>query len=139
MFLHPHQLAAMMAGDLLEADGHEVFFAGGGLDRDEVLEQVGLLRPDTLVVFGASASDLPALRQTIDALRETDACPKMQLVVGAGVFNRAEGLAPEIGADLWAATPNELTEALAHRSERRMGENQQTVGRKLRLRRIGAA
>jgi methanogenic corrinoid protein MtbC1 len=133
------ELAAQMTADLLEADGYEVYFVGGGVARDEVMEQVGRLRPDVLVVFGSTPRDLPYIREVIDTLRETDACPSMQIVVGGGVFNRAEGLAAEIGADLWAATPTELVQALDAQSDRRMPVGQQTVGRKLRLRRIHAA
>jgi methanogenic corrinoid protein MtbC1 len=133
------ELAAQMTADLLEADGYEVYFMGGGVARDEIIEQVGRLRPETLIVFGSTPGDLPYLREVIDTLRETDACPSMQIVVGGGVFNRADGLAEEIGADLWAATPTELVQALDSQSERRMPAGQQTVGRKLRLRRISAA
>lgn len=36
----------------------------------------------------------------------------MQIVVGGGIFNRAPGLAEEIGADLWATSPRELLSVL---------------------------
>jgi hypothetical protein len=36
----------------------------------------------------------------------------MQIVVGGGIFNRAPGLAEEIGADVCAASPNDLLEKL---------------------------
>ena len=35
----------------------------------------------------------------------------MQIVVGGGIFNRAAGLAEEIGADLWATGPDDLARA----------------------------
>jgi hypothetical protein len=50
-------------------------------------------------------------------------------VVGGGVFNRAEGLAEEIGADLWAKDPTQLLERLAGEPERRATPEQRTVGR----------
>jgi hypothetical protein len=53
----------------------------------------------------------------------------MQIVVGGGVFNRAEGLAEEIGADLWARTPRELLDKLVQHSTRRATAEQRTVGR----------
>jgi hypothetical protein len=56
----------------------------------------------------------------------------MQIVVGGGVFNRAEGLAEEIGADLWARTPAELLERLESQAQRRATESQRTVGRNRR-------
>ncbi len=122
------ELSGQMASDLLEAEGYEVFFTGGGVASDEILAQVGELRPDMMVLFGSGPSDLPYIRQSIDTLHATGTCPRMQIVVGGGVFNRAEGLAEEIGADLWARTPEELVDVMQHQPERRMPVDQRTVG-----------
>src|SRR5690606_11520842 len=71
-------------------------------------------------------------RLLIDHLHETGACPKLQIAVGGGVFNRAEGLAEEIDADIWATDPSEMVEMLSENPDQRMGEDQRTVGRKRR-------
>ena len=52
----------------------------------------------------------------------------MQIVVGGGIFNRAEGLAEEIGADLWATTPCALITRLEEEPLRRATPEQRTVG-----------
>jgi methanogenic corrinoid protein MtbC1 len=101
------ELAAQMVVDLLEASGCTVHFCGGGVPSDEILAQVHDRRPDVLLVFAASAKDLPGIRETIDRIREIGASDRTQIVVGGGVFNRAEGLADEIHCDLWALTPLE--------------------------------
>jgi hypothetical protein len=75
-------------------------------------------------VRGANRVDFP-----IDTLHEIGACPTLQIAVGAGVFNRAEGLAEEIGADLWASNPLELAERLVDEPRRRADFSQRTVGR----------
>lgn len=106
------ELAAQMACDLLESEGFEVQFAGGGVPADEILAQVQTSRPDYLLLFAPAASDLPGIRQIIDQVREIGACPHTQIVVGGGVFNRAEGLADEIGLDLFAPSPLELVDLL---------------------------
>jgi MerR family transcriptional regulator, light-induced transcriptional regulator len=113
------ELAGQMASDLLEAAGYEVVFAGGSLPADEILNQVQERRPDFLVMFASSATDLPGVRTIVDSLREINAVPNTKIAVGGGVFNRAEGLAEEIGIDLCAKTPLELVELLA------MGEFEQ--------------
>jgi methanogenic corrinoid protein MtbC1 len=128
----PEELAGQMAADLLEASGYEVFFAGGGVANDEIFAQVGELRPATLVLFGSSPSDLPHIRTLIDQLHDQGTCPTMQIVVGGGVFSRAEGLAEEIGADAWAYTPTELVETMKSESHKRMDSDQRTVGRRRR-------
>lgn len=107
------ELGAQMAVDLLEAGGYQVSFAGGGVAADEILARVNQSRPDVLLMFCAAPSDLPGIRKIIDITRSIGAVPNMKICVGAGVFNRAEGLAEEIGADLYAGHPLELLEVLA--------------------------
>jgi len=106
-------LGGQMAADLLEASGYQVLFAGGGVARDEILEETQRRRPDFLVLFASSASDAPTIRSIIDQVREVGADPGLEIAVGGGVFNRADGLAEAIGATRFARTPLELVEALA--------------------------
>ncbi len=107
------ELAAQMATDLLECDGYHVTFTGGGIPADEIISQVQERSPEVLLMFGSAASDLPGIRQVIDTLREIAACPNTRIIVGGGVFARAEGLAEEIGADGFAENPMELHEVLS--------------------------
>jgi methanogenic corrinoid protein MtbC1 len=130
----PEELGAQMAADLLEADGYDVYFSGGGIANDEIIAQLGNLNADVLVIFGATPSTVPFTRQLIDRLHEIGSCPRLQIVLGGGVFNRADGLAEEIGADLWAKEPVELVELMAQHPDRRMHHAQRTVGRKRRTR-----
>ena len=123
------ELEAQLTADIAEASGYEVAFGGGGIANDEILEEVNARRPDVLLMFASSPSDAPNIRLLIDHIRGINACPDMQIVVGGGVFNRAEGLAQEIGADLWARSPEELVHVLQTRCERRATPEQRTVGR----------
>ena len=123
------ELAGQMCADLLEADGYDVYFTGGGIANDEIVAQLGEKQIDKLVVFGAIPPTVPETRLLIDHLHEVGACPNIQIIVGGGVFNRAEGLAEEIGADLWAEDPIELVAVMAEEPSRRMTADQRTVGR----------
>ena len=105
-------LAGQRVAALAEADGYEMFFGGGGIANDEILEEVNNRRPDILLLFSSGPRDAPNIRQLIDTIRGVNACPEMQIVVGGGIFNRAPGLAEEIGADLWATSPRELLTSL---------------------------
>lgn len=135
----PEELAAQMTCDLLESAGFTVYFAGGGVANDEIVEQLAMLDADVLVVFGAVPETVPATRTLVDHLHGIGTCPQLQIAVGGGVFNRAEGLAEEIGADVWAATPQEMVEALLTQPRRRMTTSQRTVGRRRRGRKADAA
>ncbi len=119
------ELGAQMAVDLLGAHGFDVRFAGGGVAADEIQAYVQANQPEVLLMFCSAPGDLPHVRSVIDSLREVGACARTQFVLGGGVFNRAEGLAEEIGADLWAEHPLELAEIMANeprfRSDRNSG------------------
>lgn len=123
------ELGAQMAVDLLEAGGYSVYFGGAGIAADEIMGRVNDEKPDVLLMFCSAASDLPEIRGIIDTLGEIGAAPGTQIAVGGGVFNRAEGLAEEIGADQWAVSPMELVELLLLEPERRAEQSQRTVGR----------
>ncbi len=126
------EIAAQMAADLLEADGYTVFYAGGGIANDEIVEQLTELKADKLVIFGAVSSTVPATRLLIDRMHEIGANEHVQVIVGGGVFNRADGLAEEIGADLWSSDPTDLVQQMQTAPNRRMTSDQRTVGRKRR-------
>ncbi len=123
------EMGAQMAVDLLESYGFDVSFAGGGVANDEILSLVNDRKPDVLLMFASSPTDLPNIRELIDTIGEIGACPNLQVAVGAGVFNRADGLAEEIGADLWASDPLEMVDTLIAEPQRRAGADQRTVGK----------
>jgi hypothetical protein len=54
----------------------------------------------------------------------------MQIVVGGGVFNRAEGLAEEIGADLWASDPLDLIDLMVEQAYARAKAPQAAAAKK---------
>lgn len=123
------ELGAQMAVDLLEAAGFTMSFGGGGIAGDEIMARVNDARPDVLLMFSSDAHDLPEIRSIIDRVREGGACPNLQIAVGGGVFNRADGLAEEMGADIWADTPLEMVESLVECPDQRALRAQQTVGK----------
>lgn len=100
----PEELGAQICADLFEADGWRVHFVGGGVPNDEILELVGEVRPDILLIFGTKPQGIPGVRKLIDMIREVDANPQMNVMISGGVFNRASGLWQEVNADLFAPT-----------------------------------
>lgn len=101
------ELGAQMCADLFESDGWEVKFIGSGVPDDEIMTLVGIFQPDILFMYGTKPSGAPGVRKLMDKIRHVDACPSMRFMLSGGVFNRAEGLWEEIGADLFAPTAKE--------------------------------
>src|SRR5947209_1649757 len=132
----PEELGGQICADLFEVDGWTVRFAGGGVPDDEVLKLIGDERPDLLVMFGTLPAGVPAVRKLIDYLREVNSCPNMQVMCCGGIYKRAEGLAEEIGADLYAPDAAEAVSVANEHPARRATGDQQTVGR---TRRVGKA
>jgi methanogenic corrinoid protein MtbC1 len=134
----PEELGGQICADLFECDGWSVRFAGGGVPEDEVLRLIGEFRPDLLVMFGTLPSGMPAVRKLIDYLREVNSCPRMQVMCCGGIYKRAEGLAAEIGADLYAPDALGAVEVANANPTRKATVDQQTVGRTRRLRKAAA-
>ena len=82
----------------------------------------------------AQLTDEPDIRNLIDTIREIGACDGMQIVVGAGVFNRAEGLAEEIGAHIFAPTPMAMVKTLMADSASVAAEAEREIVKRRRAR-----
>lgn len=108
------ELGAQMMADMFESDGWDVKFLGGGLSNDDILAFINEYAPDILLIYGTIPKQAPVLRQLIDTIKDINAWPNMRILVSGGLFNRADGLWQEMGADLFAAT---VLEALQVASE----------------------
>ncbi len=111
------ELGAQMIADLFESDGWQVRFLGGGLTNDDVFGFMNEYAPDVLLIYGTKPKQAPDVRRLIDRIRAVNAWPDMRIVVSGGLFNRAEGLWEEIGADGFAATASEVLQVAADESQ----------------------
>jgi len=98
------ELGAQIMADLFESDGWEVKFLGGGLTNEDILSYTSDYDPDILLIYGSTPKQAPSIRQLIDTIKAINARPNMKIMVSGGLFNRADGLWEEIGADLFAPT-----------------------------------
>lgn len=108
-----HELGAQIIADLFESQGWSVWFLGAGVPNDEILQFVGQTNPDVLCVYGTQPPGVPNTRKLIDLIRGVGVCEQMQVLVVGGVFNRADGLAEEIRADLYAPTVKDALQVVA--------------------------
>ena len=111
------ELGAQMMADLFESDGWEIRFLGGGLTNDDIFAFVNEYAPNVLLIYGTTPKQAPAIRSLIDAIKAVNAWPHMRIMLSGGVFNRADGLWEEIGADLFAATALEAVQLASNESQ----------------------
>ena len=124
------ELGAQMMADLFESDGWEVRFLGGGLNNEDILAYVNEYSPALLIIYGAEAQQAPDIRSLIDTIRGINAWPDMRIMLSGGLFNRAEGLWEEIGADMFAENPGQALEVA--QSDQKFNSENRTVKRKKR-------
>ena len=98
-----HELGAQIMADLFEAEGWEVRFIGSGVPMDELIQLIGRVQPELLLYFGTEPGGIPEVRRTLQMLHCMGASPHTVVLTSGGVFNRAEGLWIEVGADAFAA------------------------------------
>jgi len=106
------ELGAQMTADIFEAMGWSVWFLGSGVPSDEILQFIGKTNPDILCIYGTKPAGVPGTRRLIELIRGVGVCSEMQVMVMGGVFNRADGLAEEVKADLFAANINEAVQTV---------------------------
>jgi len=135
------ELGAQIMADLFESDGWEVKFLGSGLTNDDILAYIHECAPDILLIYGSTPKQAPDIRRLIDTIRDINAWPNMRIMVSGGLFNRAEGLWQEIGADLFAATALEAIQIAAKdtpieleaRTVNRRKRKQQKIAKKIQV------
>lgn len=132
------ETGAEIVADILQADGWEVYLPGSGVPHDEILALVGKVRPEALLVFGTHPEDVPDIRRLVEVIREVGVCPTMNIIVSGGIYNRADGLWQEVGADLFSESLRELRELLRDLPPRQPNTPRVNVVKKRRRRRKAA-
>ena len=133
------ELGAQITADIFEAEGWSVWFLGSGVANDEILEFIGKIGPDVLCIYGESGSGIANVRKLIDTIREVGVCDGMQILAVGGVFTRAEGLADEIRADLYARNVQEAIKTVEEHPVRIPRPDMPQPGRRRKRRRISRA
>lgn len=114
------ELGAQMITDLFESDGWEARFLGHSVNNDDILSFTNSYRPNVLLLYGISAKESPRIRSLIDKIKSVNAIPDLKIMLSGGVFDRAEGLWEEIGADMYAATACEAVKIASAEEDNRI-------------------
>ncbi|MHC5059680.1 MAG: cobalamin B12-binding domain-containing protein [Planctomycetota bacterium] len=123
------ELGGQMITDLFESDGWDARFLGGDVNNDDILAFIHSYHPDVLLLYGVQPKSAPEVRKLIDTVRVVNAWPDMKIMLSGGVFDRADGLWEEIGADLYAATAADAVR-VASADEKDIPKPQRTIKRR---------
>ena len=106
-----HQIGARMVADLAELQGWDTCFLGAGTCLPDLLRAIDERHPDVLALSTAMSSQLPALRQAIEAVR--GAHPHLPIWVGGQMFRwGGHGLAEQYAHVTMFSCVDGLEEAL---------------------------
>ncbi len=132
----PHEeIGAEILADLFQADGWEVYLLDNQVPHDELLQLVGQLRPEVLLIYGSQPHQVPNVRRLVETIRDIGLCPTMNIVASGGVFNRVEALWQEIGADVHVEHPRDALRVINDLPPRQPGPRRIGIVKKRRRKR----
>ena len=102
-----HDIGIQAVCDFFEMDGWKAIQLGADVPIGDLVEALGCFRADLLALSTTLSSHLPKLRETIDAVRNCDRGEATKILVGGRAFGGNPETADRLGADAYAATPQE--------------------------------
>ena len=104
-----HSLAARAVAEVVRIAGWRTTFLGPSSRPGILAQHLHDLGPDALALSCSRASALPRARRVIEAAREAG----VPVLVGGRGFGADDTRARRLGADAWAATPQQALDLLA--------------------------
>lgn len=94
-----HELGPRMACDFLELAGWDTDYLGANTPIDGIVQMVLDRDPDALGLSATLSFHVAEIEETIAAVRSTERCKNLKIIVGGAPFNRHKDLWRQIGAD----------------------------------------
>lgn len=97
-----HEIGLRMVADYFEMAGWDTHYLGANVPTPDLLDLMLERRADMLALSVTMIFDLPAIRDTIEAVRKREKCENLPILVGGNPFNIAPELWRSVGADGYA-------------------------------------
>lgn len=110
-----HEIGLRMLCDFLDIEGWDTIFLGSAVPRDDLVEMIHHRRPRVVALSTTLEPHIPALRETIAAIRADGRSDRPLILAGGRPFLDRPELAREVGADF---TARDAAEAVALLTER---------------------
>jgi methanogenic corrinoid protein MtbC1 len=109
-----HEFPARLLADALEVAGYDVRFLGADVPLDSLQHSIETERPDVVALSMTMLFHLPALRETVSAVRAMKK-QGMFIAIGGSLFESSPTLSADIGADLVATDADDFIAQLANK------------------------
>ncbi len=83
-----HQIGARMISDVFEMNNWQVHFLGANMPNNELVDYVGIVKPEMLAISVSLYFNLPLLDELLQIIRKF--YPAISIVVGGQAFARGE-------------------------------------------------
>lgn len=110
-----HEIGVRMVADFFEMAGWDTFYLGASMPAKSIVGEVAVRKADLLGISATLTSHVRAVTEVIEAIRSSEECRGVKVLVGGYPFNIAPGLWQRVGADLYAKDADEAI-SLAGRS-----------------------
>ena len=98
-----HDFPARLLADSLDLAGYDVRYLGANVPLDSLLRMMDEERPDLLALSVTMLFNLPALRETVKAVRSDERRRTLPIAIGGHAVQETESLAQQLGVELVAA------------------------------------
>jgi methanogenic corrinoid protein MtbC1 len=92
-----------MIADIFETHGWRTISLGANVPIPDLVQAAEAFEADLLLISAALTNHLPALRDSIQAVRHHEPTRDVKILVGGAAFHNVEELASQFGADGYAA------------------------------------
>ena len=102
-----HDLGTQAVADFFELDGWRTIDLGADVPADALVEVLDSIEVDLLCLSAALPVQLPAMRDTIEAVRGNVRGATIKILIGGRALDRSGDLAQQLGADRQATDARE--------------------------------
>jgi len=102
-----HDIGLQAVADFFEMAGWRTIHLGANVPITDLVQAVDCFEVDLVALSASQSTQLPTLKDAIEAVRQGERGVGLKIMVGGLAFAGSEELAHEMGADGFASDPNE--------------------------------
>lgn len=105
-----HDVGVHAVADFFEMAGWRTIQLGANVPTEDLIQAVEFFRTDLLGLSVSLSTQLPALRETVRALRRSSLGNRLKIIIGGRALAENAALARQVGADAFAVDPQQAVE-----------------------------